>query len=144
MASGRCFTLRQAAIAMTRRRVLLAEDDADIRALLAWAMRHDGFDVVEAEDGAQLLERLDEARSGGEDDLLPDVIVTDIRMPRVNGLEVLERLKREGVGVPVLVVTAHGDALTVRRAERLGAAAVLLKPIDLDDFLTAVLHYAVH
>jgi CheY-like chemotaxis protein len=137
-------TLRQAAIAMARKRVLLAEDDADIRSLLAWAMRDDGFEVVEAEDGAQLLERLDEAVSDESTEPLPDVIVTDVRMPRMSGLEVMERLRHAGVRVPIVVVTAHGDAVTVRRAERLGAAAVLLKPLDLDDFLTAVLHYAVH
>ena len=140
--SGRRFTLRQAAIAMARKRVLLAEDDADTRYLLAWAMRDDGFEVVEAEDGAQLLARIEEARGADED--LPDVIVTDLRMPRVSGLEVLERVKNDGLGVPVLVVTAHGDALTTRRAERLGAVAVLHKPVDLDDLLTALLHYAVH
>lgn len=144
MVSGRRFTLRQAAIAMARRRVLLAEDDADIRSLLAWALRDDGFEVVEAEDGAQLLERIHEAAGSEEQDQLPDVIVTDIRMPRVSGLEALERLRSGGVSIPVLVVTAHGDAVTVRRAERLGASAVLRKPIDLDDFLTAVLHYAAH
>lgn len=144
MISGRHFTLRQAAIVMTHKRVLLAEDDPDIRSLLAWAMRDDGFEVVEAEDGEQVLARLEAARGTAADDALPDVIVTDLRMPHVSGLEVLERLRHDGLGVPVVVVTAHGDALTVRRAERLGAAAVLHKPVDLDDFLTAVLHYAVH
>ena len=129
---------------MARKRVLLAEDDADIRSLLAWALRDDGYDVVEAEDGAQLLARLDEAGGVGSCDPLPDLIVSDIRMPRVSGLDVLERLQRDGVGVPVVLVTAHGDATTVRQAERLGAAAVLHKPLDLDDFLTTVLHYAVH
>jgi len=129
---------------MARKRVLLAEDDADIRSLLAWALRDDGYDVVEAEDGAQLLERLDEAGGVGSGDALPDLIVSDILMPRMSGLDVLERLQRDGVGVPVVLVTAYGDATTVRRAERLGAAAVLHKPLDLDDFLTTVLHYAVH
>jgi CheY-like chemotaxis protein len=144
VASGRRFTLSQAAIAMARKRVLLAEDDSDIRTLLAWAMRDDGFEVVEAENGAQALACLKKATGSDADESLPDVIVSDIRMPFVSGLEVLEHLKRIGLVVPVVFVTAHGDAVTTKRAERLGAAAILRKPLDLDDFLTAVFHYAVH
>jgi CheY-like chemotaxis protein len=129
---------------MARKRVLLADDDQDVRSLLARALRDDGFEVVEAGDGAEALERIEETRGAGSYHSLPHVIVTDLRMPRVSGLEMMERLRQTGLDVPVVVVTAHGDAVTVRRAERLGAAAVLHKPIDLDDLLTALLHYAVH
>ncbi|HEY3448975.1 MAG TPA: response regulator [Myxococcales bacterium] len=110
-------------------RVLLAEDDPEMRALMAWTLRADGYEVQEVGDGDELLRALGtvELGEGG-----PDVVVTDVQMPGVSGLEVLERVRRSRARLPVLLVTAFGDWETHARAEQLGAE-VLDKPIELDD-----------
>lgn len=110
-------------------RVLLAEDDPEMRALMAWALRADGYEVHEVGDGDALLQALGTVEAGEEG---PDLVVTDVQMPGASGLEVLERLRRSRARLPVLLVTAFGDWETHARAERLGAE-VLDKPIELDD-----------
>ena len=115
--------------------ILLAEDDQEMRAMIAVQLRDDGYDVIEARNGVELMR----AARRFEDALLPfDLIVTDIRMPGWNGLEALDHLRRSGNNVPVIVMTAFGDARIHALAESLGAAVVLDKPFDLDDLRTAV------
>ena len=111
------------------RHVLLAEDDPEMRELMAWALRRDGYEVQEVGDGNEVLQVLGlvEGEDGG-----PDLLVSDVRMPGLSGLEVLERLRRSRDDLPVILVTAFGDLETHAKAQRLGAE-VLDKPFDLDD-----------
>lgn len=115
-------------------RVLLAEDDLEMRRLLAAALRREGYDVLEARDGDHVLEVLadDELRGRRSP---PDLIVSDIRMPRRSGLEVLAGIRREGWRTPVLLISAFADGEALNSAYRLGADVVLEKPFDIDDFL---------
>lgn len=115
-------------------RVLLAEDDPDMRALLARALRRIGYSVVEVQDGLALLQRV---RSGLDDehDVAPDLIISDIRMPGCSGLEVLAGLRACDWAMPVILITAFGDEAAHAEARRLGAALLLDKPFDLDDLL---------
>jgi DNA-binding response OmpR family regulator len=118
------------------KRVLLAEDDPDMRALIAMALRADGYEVAEARDGGEALELLRGAGMGG---VAPaaDLVVSDIQMPRVNGLELLERLRAGRVGIPVVLVSAFADTAVRCEARRLGAM-LLDKPFDLGDLLAVV------
>jgi len=109
--------------------VLLAEDDPDMRALMAWTLRADGYEVQEVADGDELLRVLGTVEDGSE---RPDLVVSDVQMPGASGLEVLARLRASRTPLPVLLVTAFGDWETHARAERLGAE-VLDKPFELDD-----------
>ncbi len=120
------------------RLVLVAEDDEDLRALIAAALRQGDYVVLEAGDGAQVLERLD-AAIGSPDDM-PDLIVSDVRMPNLSGFGVLAALRRAHVSTPVILITAFTDPSFRTVAERLGAAGILRKPFDMDDLLTAVLN----
>jgi two-component system response regulator (stage 0 sporulation protein F) len=106
-------------------RILVADDDEDARALLATALRADGFEVREADDGSQLLDQLDEAE-------LPELVIADVRMPRMSGLGVLHALRRAQIGTPVILVTALADRSIHTVGKRLGAVAIFRKPIDLD------------
>lgn len=109
-------------------RILLAEDDAEMRALVSGDLRRAGYGVVECADGAALLDRLDAAsrtQCWGV-----DLVVADVRMPELTGLEVLERLRGADPFMPYIVVTAFGSAETRRAAARLGAIAVLDKPFE--------------
>lgn len=116
-----------------RARVLLAEDQPAMRTLLAMALRKLGWEVREVGDGAQLLRAL----ALGDDE--PDLIVTDLHMPGVDGLEVLSRLQLTGWSTPVLVITAFGTPEAHLAALRSGAATVLDKPFTLDTFTARAL-----
>ncbi len=82
------------------------------------------------------IDLLDEALD--EPSLRPDVLVTDIRMPKLSGLGVLHALKRARWSLPVVVMTAVHDEFIEVVAMRLGAVGILHKPFDMDDLMTAV------
>lgn len=88
-------------------RALVADDDDDMRALMAASLKADGFEVVEAKDGGELLDRLSEAMA--EPSTQPDVVVTDVLMPRLSGLGVLDALHRARLRFPVVLVTVLTD-----------------------------------
>jgi two-component system response regulator PrrA len=109
--------------------VLVADDDADVRALVAAELRGEGYEVREAADGAELLWQLEEAL--GHPSAGPDIIVTDVMMPRLSGLGVLQALRQAGARVPVLVMTVLDEPSIQIVAKRLGARGVLRKPLDM-------------
>ena len=112
--------------------VLLAEDDGELRSLLAQALWRDGHRVIEASDGSELLEQIasDFVDEGGLAGI--DVVVSDIRMPGWTGMNVLFGLRNAGCEVPVILITAFGEQQTHDTARKLGAACVLDKPFDID------------
>jgi two-component system response regulator AtoC len=118
-------------------RILLVDDDADLRRLLAAILGRDGFDVEEACDGEEALALFAHA---DHDDAasVADVIVTDIWMPRCCGLTMLARLRERGVTTPVVVLSAHVDGETKARAQSLHASALLAKPFDAGDLRRTV------
>jgi DNA-binding response OmpR family regulator len=118
-----------------RPQILLAEDDDELRALLGWRLRRDGFEVTECEDGLAVLRQLGIC-GFPEEEASFDVIVSDVRMPDLSGLDLLEGL-HDG-GPPIILITAFGSDALHGHAERLGAAAVLDKPLDLDEFVAVV------
>jgi CheY-like chemotaxis protein len=134
----RKYAFSQAGYPPERQRILLAEDHADTRALLASMLRGLGYEVVEAANGYEFLSVISEAwlrRSGR----FPDLIVTDVRMPGPNGLRVLEGIRTSYWAIPVIVITAFGDEDTHAEARRLGAHTVIDKPFDLARLRQAVL-----
>jgi len=117
-------------------RVLLAEDDLELRSLIAMVLRRNGFQVEMATDGSEALERLASTVLGRTSGRSPDLLITDYRMPKFDGLDVIEALRLVGVRTPIILITAFGDAATHARAEALGVTAVLDKPFDLQDLLS--------
>jgi CheY-like chemotaxis protein len=101
-------------------RVLVAEDDADAREMLVEALREEGYQVIEVENGRQLAKCL--VKPYGHTCPRPDVVISDIRMPGHTGLEVLAALRESDWAMPVILVTAFGDEDTHEEARRLGAA----------------------
>jgi CheY-like chemotaxis protein len=114
-------------------RVLLAEDDQELRWLIAHSLRGDGFEVVEAADGLDLLDQVGTSLSDTLELESIDLIVSDVRMPGWTGLEVLAGLNSAGCHTPVVLITAFGDPEVHAAGKRLGAAAVLDKPFDLNE-----------
>ncbi len=118
-------------------RILLAEDDSDMRNLLAWSLRKYGYEVIECTNGVQLLDYLDCFFTNDETEAF-DLIISDIRMPGVTGLEVLEGMHKYKAFPLMVLITAFGDEETHAQAHRFGAAAIFDKPFEIDDLLAEV------
>ncbi|GGE17913.1 response regulator [Aureimonas endophytica] len=105
--------------------ILTVDDSRTMRQMLFQALNGAGFNVVQAEDGVHGLEVLD-----GMD--LPDVIVTDVNMPRMDGLEFIEHVRADAErrAIPILVLTTESDAEKKARARRAGATGWIVKPFD--------------
>ena len=104
------------------KRILIAEDEVYVRFLYKEALSQD-YETEEAEDGFEALEMIE-----SED---YDLIILDINMPMITGLEVLKRLKDKGLNRKIVVISAYGKAKK-KEALELGAIDYLEKPIDLD------------
>jgi CheY-like chemotaxis protein len=118
--------------------VLVADDDEDMRALIATTLREDGYEVTEACDGADLLAQLEAALD--DPSKRPDVVVSDVIMPQLSGLGVLEALRRAQQRLPVILMTVVSDETIHTVAKRLGAIGVLHKPFEIDDLRTAIVN----
>jgi CheY-like chemotaxis protein len=115
--------------AAARRRVLVAEDDPSLRRLIVTVLADAGYEVIEAGDGVELLDHIEQLLAGPRESF---VIVTDVNMPGLTGLDVLAILRCASARTPVVLITAFGDAETHAEARELGAVTVLDKPFDLD------------
>lgn len=104
-------------------RVLLVDDEPELRRLLRRALVRAGFEVVEAADGGAALEAARKSRF--------DVVISDVRMPRLGGLELLERLQLEEPNLPVVLMSGSTELPTRQSAVDLGAFDYLAKPIAL-------------
>jgi CheY-like chemotaxis protein len=120
------------------RRILLAEDDAEMRRVVSDWLGREGYDVIEVNDGGQLLLRLVRELHGRMvwDDAI-DLILTDVRMPGRNGLDVIESLRTALRETPVIVMTAFGDRETRALAAKL-RAVLLDKPFRREELVTVV------
>jgi DNA-binding response OmpR family regulator len=105
-----------------RVRVLVAEDDPEMRRLVADALRKDGYEIVEEPDGGRLLVRIAAIYSFDRTSDPFDLIVSDVRMPVCSGLDILQGLRDAHWKTPVVLMTAFGDDETRARASKLGAS----------------------
>jgi len=110
-----------------QRTILLAEDHADSREMLAVMLEMDGYRVVRAQDG---VEALDLARSD-----TPDLIITDVNMPRMNGIDLIRAIRSVNDGlsnVPIVAITAYGSSFCLE-ARDAGANEALAKPLGYEN-----------
>jgi DNA-binding NtrC family response regulator len=127
-------------MAPARATVFFADDDDAFRGALRDALVGRGYDVQEASDGATALALLASAADASQP--APDVVVLDVRMPGCSGLGVLNAMGKLPVMPPTLLVTGFRDPSINVVAERLGVFRVLLKPLEVDQVLGAVLEAA--
>lgn len=120
------------------RTLLLIEDDREMRRMLAAALRRDGYVVVEAANGDDALDWLGPGVLDGDVERVPDLIVSDIRLPYFTGLEILESIRVAARRIPVILITGFPDRETYAEAYQLGAECVLEKPFDLAELRAAV------
>jgi CheY-like chemotaxis protein len=117
--------------AVVRNRVLVADDDPELRDVMAKALRADGFEVLEAESGAQLLDVVLPSLFDAGTPPPADLVVSDLRMPGITGMSALGGLRQLQSKVPFILITAFGDDDTHAQAKRFGATAVLDKPFEM-------------
>ena len=116
--------------ASTARRVVVAEDEALIRMDIVETLRDNGFIVVgEAGDGERAVELAMELR--------PDLVVMDVKMPKLDGISAAERLSKDNIA-PVVLLTAFSQKELVNRASEAGAMAYVVKPFSPNDLLPAI------
>lgn len=105
--------------------VLIVEDDAATRRLYKFLLTNGGYAVLEAEDGIAALEQL--AKNDCE------LVITDMNMPRMDGMELIRAIRRDYANTYVILITAFGTPDTEKQALRMGANDYLAKPFDFED-----------
>lgn len=115
---------------MSHEAIWVIDDDRAMRWVLEKTFKEEGFNVTSFEEGQTALERLDTEQ--------PDVILTDIRMPGIDGLTFLSRVKTTHPDLPVIIMTAHSDLESAVSSYQTGAFEYLPKPFDIDEALTLV------
>jgi two-component system chemotaxis response regulator CheY len=112
---------------------MVVEDDPATRRLYRFLLSNSGFSVVEAEDGVAALERLADQPC--------DVIITDMNMPRMGGIDLVRTLRQNNSDVYVIMVTAFGTPDTEKQAFRAGVNEYLTKPFDFEELERRVQNY---
>ncbi len=115
---------------MVKNKILIADDEADIALILRLQLEDAGFTTVRARDGAEALEMLEREEC--------ELVLLDIRMPRVDGMQVLERVTIEHPELAVVMMTAHGSEEIAVEAMKRGALDYITKPFSTDDMLKRV------
>src|SRR5574341_1337616 len=109
---------------MAQKAILVADDDASIRSLLKQLLQEEGYAVHEAATGVEVVDRVKDAS--------PDLVIMDVRMPELDGIEALSRVKAGSPKTAVLIMTAFGSSNAAIRAMELGAFDYVTKPFELD------------
>lgn len=104
------------------RRAMVVDDDPEFRGVLAEYLRAKGFETLEAEGGEEALRRLPEVR--------PHIVLLDVAMPGLSGVEILRRIKAMHLGTSVIMVSGIEDVETARRTLAMGAVDYVAKPVD--------------
>lgn len=120
-------------------RVLLAEDDVRTRLSLSALLRRDGFDVIEAKDGAELLERLASTPATYGD--LVDLVIADLHGPPANGMDLLGLVRDVDWATPVILFVDVGDPALDQDPERLGTTIVFARPFDVEQVRSTVAYW---
>lgn len=107
-------------------RILVVDDEADIRKVVRMTLQKAGYEVLEAENGEKAIETI----NSGENRLLLDVMICDIRMPKVNGIEAIAYFRQNYPRVPLIVLTGFPDTDMATSLLRQGVVDYLVKPVE--------------
>jgi len=122
---------------MVKRQILIADDDPSIRSLLRTFLEGEGYAISEAETGGEVLKTIS---NGNHVDLL----LMDLRMPEMSGMDILQRIDEQSLNVPVVLMTAFGTSNVAIKAIQLGAFDYITKPFELDDVRIAIERFFEH
>jgi two-component system chemotaxis response regulator CheY len=107
-------------------RILVVDDEPSVRTVVRLTLEKAGYDVLEAENGEKAIEAI----NTGENRLVLDAVISDIRMPKINGIEAIEYFQREFPHVPLIVLTGYPNAEMAASFMRNGVTDYLIKPVD--------------
>jgi two-component system chemotaxis response regulator CheY len=113
---------------------LIVDDEPDIRKVVRLTLQKAGYDVIEAENGEKAIDLI----KTGENPLVLDVIICDIRMPKINGVEAIAYFRKEWPRVPLIVLTGFPDIEMATSFIRQGVVDYLVKPVEGEKLKTAV------
>lgn len=119
---------------MGQGRILVIDDEADVRKTVRLTLARAGYDVVEAEDGEKAMEAI----RSGDNPLMVDTIVCDIQMPNVNGMEAVAYFREQFPSVPVVVLTGRPQVQDASTLFKQGIVEYLIKPVEPEKLRSAV------
>ncbi|MDD4356277.1 MAG: sigma-54 dependent transcriptional regulator, partial [Smithellaceae bacterium] len=111
-------------------RILIVDDELNMRLVLAAMLKKEGYEVTAASNGSEALQIL---KSG-----LFAAVITDLKMPQIDGMELLDRVSRKYPDIPVIIITAHGTVATAVEALKKGALDYITKPFELEELKNVV------
>jgi len=113
-----------------RQKLLIVDDQSGIRVLLMEVFNGDGYDTYQAANGVQALEMVQRVK--------PDLVLLDMKIPGMDGLEILQRMKKMNPEIKVIMMTAYGELDMLNEATELGVLKHFAKPFDIDELRAAV------
>ncbi len=115
--------------------ILVVDDSGTVRQQVSMALKQAGFAIVEAADGQEGLATLESNRA-------IDMVVCDVNMPNLNGLEMVEKVKKkpENKSLPILMLTTEGQPSMIKRAKEAGAVGWIVKPFDANQLVQTAKH----
>ena len=118
----------------TNGRVMVVDDEVDVRKVTRMCLEQVGYQVIEAESGAQAIQQIKE----GDNPVLLDVIITDINMPNIHGLEAIRFFQREWPHVPLIVMTGEPQLESAKELMKQGIIDYLVKPVETEKLVETV------
>lgn len=115
-------------------RILVVDDEAQVRKPISIMLAKDGYEVVEAADGQEAIEEL----RSGDNPLMVDTVLCDIRMPNINGKEAIVYFRSQFPGVPIVVMTGYPDVELAVSLMRQGVRDYLIKPVTKEELLSVM------
>jgi two-component system, chemotaxis family, chemotaxis protein CheY len=115
-------------------RILVVDDEAQVRKPISIMLAKDGYEVVEAADGQEAIEAL----RSGDNPLMVDTVLCDIRMPNINGKEAIVYFRSQFPGVPIVVMTGYPDVELAVSLMRQGVRDYLIKPVTKEELLSVI------
>lgn len=127
-------TVTHSAEGIRQGRILVVDDEAQVRKPISIMLAKDGYEVVEAVDGEEAIQAL----RSGDNPLMVDTVLCDIRMPRINGKEAIAYFRNQFPGVPIVVMTGYPDVELAVSLMRQGVRDYLIKPVAKEELLSVI------
>jgi two-component system chemotaxis response regulator CheY len=119
---------------MAKGKILVVDDEADVRDVIKLQLEQRGLNVLEAVDGQNAIDIL----KSGDNLVNVGVILCDIRMPKVNGVECIQFLREQAPGIPIVVITGYPDTELATELMKKGVKDYLVKPVEKEKLLAVV------
>jgi len=116
-----------------REKVLIVDDQFGIRTLLNEVLQKEGYEIFQAANGLQALSVTEQ--------YAPDLVLLDMKIPGMDGLEILKKMKEINSDIKVIIMTAYGELDLIEQTKKLGALAHFSKPFDIEEIRSAVKNY---